>query len=127
MFLRVVLVIGVVSQACLAVDFGTPTLFANQNIGSLRDLNRQALDRQIHSSLLGKGTAGKNRLLPPPQIPNNLFSNGRMEIASEGNCSLPLTQMKVDHTKRYMMDSRKTPKLDFDSIIKAPPVPACKN
>jgi len=124
MFLRAVLIIGVALQACPAVDLGSPTLFENQNTGSLRDLNRQALDRQIRS-FFGKGTVDKNRLLPPMQ-PNYLFPNGRVEIASEGNCSIPLTQMKVDHTKRYTIESRKVPKSAFDSIAKAPPIPACK-
>ncbi|MBV8709130.1 MAG: hypothetical protein JO028_18220 [Acidobacteriaceae bacterium] len=126
MFLRVVLIIGAVSQACLAVDFGSTSLFADQNTGNLRELNKQALDRQIRSSLLGKGTVGKNRLLPPLQ-PNYLFPNGRTEIASGGSCAIPLTRMKVGDTKHYTMNSQQIPKPDFDSIAKAPPVPACKD
>ncbi|MBV9033953.1 MAG: hypothetical protein JO182_05620 [Acidobacteriaceae bacterium] len=126
MFLRVVLIIGAVSQSCLAVDFGSTFLFADQNTGNLRELNKQALDRQIRSSLLGKGTVGKNRLLPPLQ-PNYLFPNGRTEIASGGSCAIPLTRMKVGDTKHYTMNSQQIPKPDFDSIAKAPPVPACKD
>lgn len=125
MFLRVVLIIGAISQACLAVDFGPPSLFADQNTGNLRELNRQALDRQIRFSLLGKGTVGENHPLPPLQL--NLFPNERMETASQGSCAVPLTQTKVDDTKHYTIDSQKVPKPDFDSITKAPPVPTCKN
>jgi hypothetical protein len=61
MFLRLAVMIGAVSQALFASDF-SPTLFANQNTGTLRDLNRQALNRQIRLSLLGKQPAGKSPL-----------------------------------------------------------------
>jgi hypothetical protein len=124
MFFRLVFAIGAVSQALFASDFAPPTLFPNQNTGSTRDLTRQALDRQISAAILGKQQpAGKG---PLPSLPVNPFLNRRVEVASNSDCSVTLTQMKVDGTKRFTIKSLKTPKPDFDSIIKAPPLPACK-
>jgi hypothetical protein len=124
MFLRFALVIGTVSQALLASDL-SPGLFPNQNTGSVRDLNRQALDRQIRSFLSGKPQPpAKNPL--SPLYPSPLL-NGRAEVRLQSGCSIPLERMKIDNTKQYAIKSLKTPKPDFDAIAKAPPLPACKN
>ena len=121
MLLRFALVIGAVSQALLASDL-SPGLFANQNTGTLRDLNRQALDRQIRSSLLGKQPPARNPL--PPIQPNSLL-NGRASVRPESGCSIPLLQMQIDGTKQYAIKSLRAPNPAFDSIAKAPPLPAC--
>jgi hypothetical protein len=123
MLFRLVFAIGAVSQALLASDFPPLTLFPNQNTGSIRDLTRAALDQQISAAILGKQQpAGKG---PLPSLPVPL-PNRRLEVASNSSCSVPLTQMKVDSTKRFTIKSLKTPKPDFDSIIKALPLKACR-
>src|SRR3954464_9537524 len=98
MFLRLALILGTVSQGLFASDF-SPTLFANQNTGNLRDLNRQALDRQIRSSLLRKQPAAQN---PLPPIQANPLLNGRARMGSGPDCSIPLAQIKIDNTKRFI-------------------------
>lgn len=123
MFFRLAFAIGAVSQALLASDFPSPTLFTNQNTGSTRDLSRQALDRQISTAVLGKQQpAGKNPLLLLP-VP---LPARRVEVASSSGCSVSLTPMKVDNTKRFTIKSLKVPKPDFDAIAKVPLLPACK-
>ena len=124
MLFRLVFAVGAVSQALCASDLASPTLFPNQNTGSLRDLTRQALDRQISSAILGKQQPAGESPLPP--LPANPLLNRRVEVASNSSCSVPLTQMKVDSTKRFTVQSLKAPTLDFDSIAKAPPLPTCK-
>lgn len=122
MLLRFALMIGAVSQILPASDFST-NLFANQNTGTLRDLNRQALDQQIRSSLLGQKPATKNPSLP---IQPKSLLNGRAEARGESSCSIPLAQMKIDNTKQYAIKALKAPKSDFDPISVAPPLPVCK-
>ncbi len=126
MLFRAVLIIGVISPALFAAELAVSTLLANQNTGTLRDLNRQALDRQIRSSLLGKERADKNQFLPLHGR-NPLLLGGTVKIASPSECSIPLTQMRIDGTKRFTVRSSKLPKADFDAMAKAPPFPACKN
>ena len=123
MFLRLALVIGTVSHGLLADDF-SPTLFAHQNLGTLRELNRQALDRQIQSSLLGKQPAAKN---PLPPIQANPLLNGRARLGSGPDCSIPLAQMKIDNTRRFITKSFKTGNPSFDPLAKAAPMPACEH
>ena len=123
MLLRLTLMIGVVSQALWASDFSTG-LFPNQNAGTLRDWTRQALDRQIRSSLLGHPPVAENFL--PPMGPNPLL-NGHAEARVESGCSIPLEQMKIDNSKQYAIKSMRMPKPAFDSIAKAPPFPACQH
>ena len=122
MLLRFFLMIGAVSQALPASD-SSPNLFANQNTGSLRDLTRQALDRQIQSSLLGQQPAAKN---PLPLIHPNLLLNGHARVNLESGCSIPLLAMQIDNTKQYTIRSLKVPKSAFDTIAIAPPFPVCK-
>ena len=122
MFLRLVLVIGAASQALLASDF-LPGLFANQNTATLLELNRQALDQQIRSSLLGKQTPDK-RLLPPIQA--NPLLDGCAKMGPGTDCSIPLAQMKIDNTRRFIAKSFKTAKPGFDSLAKTAPLPACE-
>jgi hypothetical protein len=123
MFLRLAVMIGAVSQALFASDF-SPTLFANQNTGTLRDLNRQALNRQIRLSLLGKQPAGKS---PLPSIQANPLLSGRAKMGSGSDCSIPLAQMKIDNTKRFIAKSFKTAKPNFDPLAKTAPLPACEH
>ncbi len=123
MFLRLALAICAVSQVLLASDL-SPGLFPNPNTGTLRELNRQALDRQIRSTLLGKQPIAKN---PLPRIQPNFLLNGRARVKLESGCSIPLTQMKVDNAKQFAIQSLKTPNPDFDLIAKTPPLPACEH
>jgi hypothetical protein len=118
MFLRLALILGTVSQGLFASDF-SPTLFANQNTGNLRDL-----DRQIRSSLLSEQPAAQNSL--PPNQANPLL-NGRARMGSGPDCSIPLAQIKIDNAKRFITKSFKTAKPNFDSLAKAAPVPACEH
>lgn len=123
MFLRLVLVIGAASQALLASDL-SPNLFPNQNTGSFRELNRQTLDRQLRSFLLKEPQPlAKNPLLP---LQPNPLLNGRAEVKPPSVCAIPLTEMKIDSTKEFTFKSWKTPPSSFDSMAKAPPVPACR-
>ena len=123
MFLRLALAISIASQVMWASDF-SPGLFANQNTGTLRDLNRQALDRQIRSSLFGKQPAAKN---PLPRIQANPLLNGRARMGSGPDCSIPLAQMKVDNTRRFITKSFKTAKPNLDPLAKTAPLPACEH
>jgi hypothetical protein len=86
-------------------------------------LNRQALDRQLRSSLLGTQPLTKN---PLPLIHPNLLPDGRAKLRSESSCSIPLAQMKIDNTKQYAIKFWKAPKSSFDSISAATPFPVCK-
>jgi hypothetical protein len=123
MFLRLALIIGTVSHGLLADDF-SPKLFANQNLGTLRELNRQALDQQLRSFLLGKQPAAKN---PLPPIQASPLLNGRAKLGSGPDCSIPLAQMKIGNAKRFITKSFKTAKPSLDPLAKAAPVPACEH
>lgn len=124
MFVRLALVIGVVSQALSASDF-SPGLFSNQSTGSMRELNRQTLDRQIRSFLLKEPQPPARNPLPPLQ--RDPLLNGHAAIRPSSLCAIPLTEMKVDHAKEFTVKSWKTPPASFDAIAKTSPIPACKD
>lgn len=125
MFLRTALLISILSPTLLAADLELVTLAPNQSTKSLRELTRQALDRQIHSAFQDKGPHAKTKRLPSYLKPLTMSDN-HVVIASADACSIPLTEMRKDSTKHFAVQSIPVPQRDFDSIAKVPPFPACK-
>lgn len=127
MFLRAVLIIGALSSTLLAAEFPAASLFPNQNTENLRDLTRQALDRQIRSSLLEKDKNSKDQPLLPvlPLAQLHLKGPAQVVILSDSVCSIPLTRMKKDRTKYYAGHSIPVPESRIDPLTKAAPAPAC--